>query len=123
MFGTKPGEERFQGKLNQFVITKLTGDSKNYWVIHTKGEEAISILISAMALMKMDTEQMIDAVKNLQVHLLSQMEWIAMKVQQESGLVVYGWGTKEKINLHDVVNKGISSSRVIGYELHEELTL
>lgn len=121
MFGVKPGEERFQGTLNQFVITKLTGKPTSYWVLHTKGEDAVSVLINALALAKMDTESMMTVVQSLQLHMLSQMEWAAVKVQQESGLIVYAWGSAEdRINLHDVLNNLWTlrkvSSRVLGYE-------
>ncbi len=48
MFGQEPGAERRHGVMNQHIVTKLEADDVAYFVLHTRGEDARSVLISAL---------------------------------------------------------------------------
>lgn len=48
MFGQQPGEERRQGVMNQSVVTKLDAGNVAYYVLHTRGENPVSILIQEL---------------------------------------------------------------------------
>ena len=48
MFGQQPGNERRIGVMNQSVITRLDGHKVTYYVLHTRGENPTSILITAL---------------------------------------------------------------------------
>lgn len=49
MFGAPPGMERHIGVLNQYVVTKLDTRESIYYIFHTRGENATSVLIASLS--------------------------------------------------------------------------
>lgn len=123
MFGAKAGEERFQGKLNQFVVTRLSGKSRAYWIFHTRGEDPMSVLVSALKeqdLPEDDVLRLGSAVKERQT--LNEKDWNAVAQQQTDCNVVLQWGKgvdAPKVDLHKAVQTGAATSRVLGWESFE----
>lgn len=117
MFGSKPGLEQSLGRMNQLVISKFDGPKMVFWIMHTRAEMAMSVLIDAL---KKDIPQQEDEylqIKMLTVpfasETLSAKEFDAVADRQ-----VLVWGSKtEKKTLKDLTSA--LSSRVLGYEVKD----
>lgn len=48
MFGSEPGKERRQGVMNQHIVTRLDAQKVMYFVLHTRGEDPVSVFITAL---------------------------------------------------------------------------
>lgn len=118
MFGATPGDERFKGKLNQYVVTKLHGVRRSYWVLHLRGEDPISILIMELVKLKTSADDQLALVSDIKEHkTLTDRQWQAA---DGSLIDVFAWGTKDKkIDIHREVEKWPLTSKVLGYENEE----
>lgn len=119
MFGEKAGAERFAGALNQFVVTKLTGKRRNFWVVHTKGEIAVSILITELTKLNIKGDEQVDIVRDIRrAEVLTKDEWEDVARQQATnGITTFAWGSPDaKIELHKAMKDGGAASRILAYE-------
>jgi hypothetical protein len=117
MFGSKSGEERFKGALNQYVVTKLSGTRRSYYVFHTRGEDPTSILIAALVIIKTSADDQLDLVSSIK----ERRTFTASAWNTVSCCEVLLWGHKDqKVFLHEEVTKGGAVSRVLGYEKGKE---
>lgn len=117
MYGAEPGKERNQGVMNQHVVTKLTRHGTKYsafWILHTRGENAVSILIATLRDMKAPPDVINDCVRTIVLeHQLTEREWNAIADQDGD---VFEWGSETKlVKLHIAVAAAKTSS-VVGYE-------
>jgi len=116
MFGAKPGEERFQGALNQYVVTKLSGAHRSYYVLHTRGEDPSSILIAEFTKLKTSPDDLHSLISSItERHMFSSSEWFAASSRE-----VIAWGSEDKrVFLKDEITKSKLTSSIIGYEKGE----
>jgi len=119
MFGVKAGTERFQSPLNQYVVSRFwvrgnqQRDVLSYWVLHTRGEDPTSVLISEMRNKGISNDEIVDNISGLTFEILSASQW-----EKESGRSIIKWGSPEKTNLHSsVVEVAPKRSCVLGYEV------
>lgn len=120
MFGEKSGEEQYQGVMNQYVVSKLSGAERNYWVFHKRGENAVSVLIQELTKLKLKDEHFVRIVRSVQTtHQLTVIEWESIREQQadrDPPEDIFGWGTDKPVLLHKEVSSSPDKSRVIGWE-------
>ena len=119
MFGEKAGDEQFQGELNQYVVSKLIGDKKTFWVFHKRSEVPTSILIHALTNLKTHIVKMVAIVSSIKKsEQLDEKSWQAL-----SDFEIEPWyGSKQpqSVKIHEQVNSGTATSRMLGVTSEEK---
>ena len=117
MFGEKPGDERFKGPLNQYVVSKLTGVKRSYYVMHTRGEDPTSILITALTRMKTPGDELLALGSDItECRTFTAAEWLTVSCRE-----VLAWGVADKkVFLHEELKGSAATSRVLGYEKEKD---
>jgi len=120
MFGSEPGAERRQGAMNQHIVSRLLTRKFGYWVLHTRGESAVSVLIAALTkeakqVKKMSVEdstlwvlEMVSTIEDVKPYLTKE------QFDEAKELVMTVWGTVKTTTL-EVAAASATGSCVLGY--------
>jgi hypothetical protein len=110
MFGNHPGVERRQGVLNQHIVTRLDSVRRIYWVMHTRGEDPVSILIAALQALvnakKLKNEELLNLVSAIGTRQSFEERDAFDRVKREK---VQGWTTMTFTFLETLLNAATQS--------------
>lgn len=120
MFGSVPGDERRQGVMNQYVVSKLEADDVDYFVLHTRGENPRSILITTLTKHygeqkpKKSTDQIAELVHRLVSAVINERTYRDVsEYDRVKDIEVYLTGQKAQATIESIVSKATNSC-VIG---------
>lgn len=116
MFGEQPGAEVREGKLNQHVVTKLVSPKRTYWVLHTKGEDPVSVLITALTKQKIESVDLLRMVSL--IHSKVPLNARVFNAVRETEVLT--WGTSAPSVLGTLADKAVDSC-VLAYEKADDV--
>ena len=113
MFGEQAKEERFQGVMNQFVVSKLSAGVRTYFVLHTRAESSQSVLITELTKLvaekKLDKDRMFVLATEVRTHTMFDQtlfsKWEDTKIEE--------WRSSKEVTLGDAA-KAAKESCVLG---------
>lgn len=117
MFGEIADKSEHTSKLHQLVVSRLNTSKQSLWVIHTRGEDPISVYITDLTNRKLTALQVrkaVTSVRDVQT-CTTRAEYDAV-----SHLTIFVWNTTEETKTLGDIASATQKTGMLGYTVDDE---